>query len=234
MDRPRHDARAHPDRRHAGMHLGAYMKGGSIEVSGNASDWIGAEMTGGLIRVRGNAGGQVGAAYRGSLAGMNRRDDPHRRFRRPRSRHAHEARRHRHRRCGPRLRRPADEGRDDHPRQRRRTPHRRLDDPRHHRLPEAAAAPADVRLRLRLQSRRSFALLARYLAGFGFSTPHDGQEGAYQMYAGDTSVPGKGEILVWRPQADATALRIPRKMSSSVACRERSAGRIGSGTLSMR
>jgi formylmethanofuran dehydrogenase subunit C len=55
----------------AGMHLGAHMKGGAIEVRGNASDWIGAEMTGGLIHVRGNAGGQIGAAYRGSLSGMN-------------------------------------------------------------------------------------------------------------------------------------------------------------------
>ena len=54
----------------AGMHLGAYMKGGAIEVSGNASDWVGAEMSGGLIRIGGNAGGQVGAAYRGSLSGM--------------------------------------------------------------------------------------------------------------------------------------------------------------------
>ena len=32
----------------AGMHLGAYMKGGAIEVSGNVSDWLGAEMSGGL------------------------------------------------------------------------------------------------------------------------------------------------------------------------------------------
>jgi formylmethanofuran dehydrogenase subunit C len=55
----------------SGMHLGAYMKGGSIEVSGNSSDWAGGEMTGGLIRVHGNAGGQIGAAYRGSMAGMN-------------------------------------------------------------------------------------------------------------------------------------------------------------------
>lgn len=55
----------------AGMHLGAYMKGGTIEASGNASDWVGGEMTGGLIRVHGNAGGQIGAAYRGSMAGMN-------------------------------------------------------------------------------------------------------------------------------------------------------------------
>jgi formylmethanofuran dehydrogenase subunit C len=54
----------------AGMHLGAHMKGGAIEVTGNASDWVGAEMTAGLIRIHGNAGGQAGAAYRGSLAGM--------------------------------------------------------------------------------------------------------------------------------------------------------------------
>ena len=54
----------------AGMHLGAYMKGGSIEVSGNVSDWLGGEMADGFIRVAGNAGGQVGAAYRGSRGGM--------------------------------------------------------------------------------------------------------------------------------------------------------------------
>jgi formylmethanofuran dehydrogenase subunit C len=54
----------------AGMHLGAYMKGGTIEVSGAASDWVGGEMSGGLIRVAGNAGGQIGAAYRGSPRGM--------------------------------------------------------------------------------------------------------------------------------------------------------------------
>jgi len=54
-----------------GMHLGASMKGGVIEVTGNASDWVGAEMRGGLIRIRGNAGGQIGAAYRGSMSGMN-------------------------------------------------------------------------------------------------------------------------------------------------------------------
>src|SRR5262245_60489963 len=54
----------------AGMHLGAYMKGGAIEVTGNTSDWVGAEMADGLIRIAGNAGGQVGAAYRGSPKGM--------------------------------------------------------------------------------------------------------------------------------------------------------------------
>src|SRR4051794_11203243 len=30
----------------AGMHLGAYMKGGTIEVRGNAGDWVGGEMGG--------------------------------------------------------------------------------------------------------------------------------------------------------------------------------------------
>jgi formylmethanofuran dehydrogenase subunit C len=54
----------------AGMHLGAYMKGGAIDVSGDASDWVGGEMVDGTIHIHGNAGGQVGAAYRGSLSGM--------------------------------------------------------------------------------------------------------------------------------------------------------------------
>jgi formylmethanofuran dehydrogenase subunit C len=54
----------------AGMHLGAYMKGGEIRVAGDASDWVGGEMSGGLIHIGGNAGGQLGAAYRGSLKGM--------------------------------------------------------------------------------------------------------------------------------------------------------------------
>jgi formylmethanofuran dehydrogenase subunit C len=53
-----------------GMHVGAYMLGGTITVHGNASDWVGGEMQGGLIRIDGHAGGQVGAAYRGSVAGM--------------------------------------------------------------------------------------------------------------------------------------------------------------------
>ncbi len=54
-----------------GMHLGAYMKGGSIEVHGDAGDWVGGEMAGGSIHVRGNVGGQVAAAYRGSVSGMS-------------------------------------------------------------------------------------------------------------------------------------------------------------------
>jgi len=54
-----------------GMHVGAYMTGGTINVAGNAADWVGGEMTGGTIHVHGNAGGQIGAAYRGSMSGMN-------------------------------------------------------------------------------------------------------------------------------------------------------------------
>jgi formylmethanofuran dehydrogenase subunit C len=53
-----------------GMHLGAYMAGGRIEVHGHATDWIGAEMKKGFVHIHGNVGGQVGAAYRGSLLGM--------------------------------------------------------------------------------------------------------------------------------------------------------------------
>ena len=39
----------------AGLHLGAFMKGGNIDVTGKASDWIGAEMARGLNSVGGNA-----------------------------------------------------------------------------------------------------------------------------------------------------------------------------------
>ena len=53
-----------------GMHLGAYMRGGRISIQGNAGDWVGAEMKNGMIQVSGNAGGQIGAGYRGSLTGM--------------------------------------------------------------------------------------------------------------------------------------------------------------------
>lgn len=55
----------------AGMHVGAYMKGGTIEVSGNVTDWLGGEMSGGTIHVRGSAGQQLGSAYRGSASGMS-------------------------------------------------------------------------------------------------------------------------------------------------------------------
>jgi len=44
-------------------------------------------------------------------------------------------------------------------------------------------------------------LYSNYLRKLGFSVPCDVQEGAYQRFAGDTAVPGKGEILMWQPHA---------------------------------
>jgi hypothetical protein len=42
---------------------------------------------------------------------------------------------------------------------------------------------------------------ARQLQTFGFSLPGMEREGAYRRYTGDSAIPGKGEILVWQPQA---------------------------------
>jgi formylmethanofuran dehydrogenase subunit C len=44
-------------------------------------------------------------------------------------------------------------------------------------------------------------LYSRSLRPLGFAFPCEPQAGAYQRYVGDTSVPGKGEILVWLPNA---------------------------------
>jgi hypothetical protein len=44
-------------------------------------------------------------------------------------------------------------------------------------------------------------LYARRLGTLGFAIPYEDQDGAYQRYTGDASVPGKGEILVWKPSA---------------------------------
>jgi len=54
----------------AGRHIGSRMRGGRIDVSGDASDWLGGEMLVGEIHVRGRAGHLVGSAYRGSPRGM--------------------------------------------------------------------------------------------------------------------------------------------------------------------
>ena len=48
-------------------------------------------------------------------------------------------------------------------------------------------------------------ILARTLRNLALSLPYEEREGAYERYTGDASVPGKGEILVWHPQANATA-----------------------------
>jgi formylmethanofuran dehydrogenase subunit C len=47
-------------------------------------------------------------------------------------------------------------------------------------------------------------LYARHLKTLGVSIPYKGQDGMYQRYTGDTSVPGKGEILVWKPPTSAS------------------------------
>jgi hypothetical protein len=44
-------------------------------------------------------------------------------------------------------------------------------------------------------------LYARHLRPLGFTIPFEDELGAYKRYTGDTSVPGKGEILVWEPRA---------------------------------
>jgi formylmethanofuran dehydrogenase subunit C len=43
-------------------------------------------------------------------------------------------------------------------------------------------------------------LYAKHVATFGVALPHDVAAGGYQRYTGDTSVVGKGEILVWSPR----------------------------------
>jgi len=48
-------------------------------------------------------------------------------------------------------------------------------------------------------------VLAKQLGALGISVPIDSQAGGYQRFVGDTSVVGKGEILVWSTQAAATA-----------------------------
>jgi len=182
----------------AGMHLGAYMKGGTIEVSGNASDWVGAEMSGGLIRIRGNTGGQVGAAYRGSLSGMTdgtilvdgtaglevgmrmKRGiiavgGPVRDFAGLQMKGGTLVIRK-----GAELRTGAWMTRGTIISL---TPIQML--------PTFAYASTYNPTFLRLY--------ARHLTALGFPIPYEGRDGAYQRYTGDACVPGKGEILVWKP-----------------------------------
>ena len=182
----------------AGMHLGAYMKGGTIDVSGNVTDWLGAEMSGGLIRVRGNAGGQVGAAYRGSLSGMT--DGT--------------------------ILIDGTAGLEVGMRMKRgiilvRGAVRDFAGLQMKGGTIVLGGGAELRtgawmMRGTIVSLKPIPLLptfaaaaiynptflriyARHLRTLGFSLPYEDQAGAYQRYTGDTSVPGKGEILVWRP-----------------------------------
>jgi formylmethanofuran dehydrogenase subunit C len=184
----------------AGMHLGAYMKGGTIEVSGNTSDWVGAEMSGGLIRIRGNAGGQVGAAYRGSLSGMKEGT----------------------------ILIGGSAGLEVGMRMRRGIiavagPVRDFAGLQMKGGTIFLLSGAEIRTGawmvrgtivsltpIRLLPTFAYActyqptflrLYAKHLGTLGISIPYASPEGAYQRYTGDSSVPGKGEILVWHAQA---------------------------------
>jgi formylmethanofuran dehydrogenase subunit C len=181
----------------AGMHLGAYMTGGAIEVSGNASDWLGGEMAGGLIRISGNSGGQVGAAYRGSRAGMT----------------------------GGTIIVEGTAGLEVGMRMKRGTiviggMARDFAGLEMKGGTIVLLSGAEIRagawmMRGTIVSLRPIPLLpsflysstynptflrlyAKHLGTLGFTIPHEERDGAYQRYTGDTSLPGKGEILIWK------------------------------------
>ncbi len=40
-------------------------------------------------------------------------------------------------------------------------------------------------------------LISRHLKQLGIDLPFSAEAGKYKLYSGDSSVPGKGEILVW-------------------------------------
>jgi hypothetical protein len=44
-------------------------------------------------------------------------------------------------------------------------------------------------------------LYAKRLSTLGCAIPYDDKDGAYQRYTGDAAVPGRGEILIWKPLA---------------------------------
>lgn len=184
----------------AGMHLGAYMKGGTIEVTGNASDWVGAEMSDGLIRIRGNAGGQVGSAYRGSPSGMQNGA----------------------------ILIDGSAGIEVAMRMKRgiiavRGPVRDFAGLQMKGGTLFLNSGAEIRTgawmvrgtivsftEIKLLPTFAYAcaynpvflnLYVKHLAELGFSIPNAGRAGVYERYVGDASVPGKGEILVWRPNA---------------------------------
>jgi formylmethanofuran dehydrogenase subunit C len=182
----------------AGLHLGAYMKGGSIDVTGHASDWLGGEMSGGTIRIRGNAGGQVGAAYRGSPSGMS----------------------------GGTILIEGSAGIELGMRMKRGLIAVRgaVKDFTGLQMKGGTIvlmggaeirtgawmsrgtiiALAPVRLLPTfayscLYNPTFASLYSRHLAPLGFAVPHAATDGAYRRYVGDAAVPGKGELLVWQP-----------------------------------
>jgi len=186
----------------AGMHLGAYMQGGSIDVSGSASDWVGGEMSGGSIRIAGNAGGQIGAAYRGSRRGMSdgtivvggsagleigmrmKRGlivigGPVRDFAGLEMKGGTIVLR-----SGAELRTGAWMSRGT--------------------IISLTPIPLLPSFLYSSTYTPSFVgLYAKHLASLGIRIPLDAKEGAYRRFLGDTSVVGKGEILVWQGAASA-------------------------------
>jgi formylmethanofuran dehydrogenase subunit C len=183
----------------AGMHLGSQMTGGTIEVSGNAGDWLGAEMAGGHIHVRGNAGGQVGAAYRGSLSGMKdgtiliegsaglevgmrmKRGiiavgGPVRDFAGLEMKGGTIVLRQ-----GAELRTGAWMVRGT--------------------IISLAPIPLLPTFAYAASYNPTFLrLYGRHLQSLGFAIPYEERDGAYDRYSGDAAVPGRGELLVWRPR----------------------------------
>ena len=65
---------------------------------------------------------------------------------------------------------------------------------------DVSAAEKPVNLRLGTLAPRGTSY-HKSLQAMGFAIPYENQAGTYQRYTGDTSVPGKGEILVWRPHS---------------------------------
>lgn len=182
----------------AGMHLGAHMKGGVIEVAGHASDWVGAEMSRGLIKIGGNAGGQVGGAYRGGITGME----------------------------GGTILIGGSAGIEVGMRMRRGiiVVGGKVRDFAGLQMKGGTIvllAGAEIRtgawmvrgtiislVPLRLMPTFGYACTyhptflpqyARALERLGITLPHEGPAGRYQRYIGDSAVPGKGEILVHSP-----------------------------------
>jgi len=184
-----------------GMHLGSYMTGGTIDVSGNTADWAGGEMTGGSIHIHGNAGGQIGAAYRGSMSGMS----------------------------GGRILIDGAAGIELGMRMKKgliavKGPVRDFAGLQMKGGSIFLLGGAEIRTGawmsrgtivsltpLRLLPTFAYAcayrpsflrVYARHLQALGFNIPHENQDGNYRRHIGDSSVPGKGEILMWEGRVE--------------------------------
>ncbi len=183
-----------------GMHQGAYMKGGRIEVHGDASDWIGAEMKNGFIHVHGNAGGQIGAAYRGSMQGMKNGLiivdgsaglEVGMRMRRGTIILGGQAKDF----CGLQMKGGTIILQDGAEIRTGAWMNR-----------GTIISMKPLKLMPTFAASNEFnptflAVYAKQLQQHGINLPYAAAAGTYHRYAGDLSVPGKGEILVWQPAA---------------------------------